>query len=142
MRKSSNAPRTPSPRADRVGDSIRQALGVALLRDVSDVRLMTVSITDVRVTPDIRHAKVFWQLLNPDATDREIRQAGRAVQAAAGYFRSVIAHDLDLKFTPELSFAYDDSIERGRKMEELLAGIAGDGQPSAEAADSDDVEDD
>jgi ribosome-binding factor A len=139
MRKSSAA-RTPSPRADRVGDSIRQALGLALLRDVSDSRLTDIGITDVRVTADIRHAKIYWQLLDLEATERERNRAARAIASAAGFFRSVVARELDLKFTPELTFAYDDSISRGREMDMLLYQLAADGGAVDEKAASDDAE--
>lgn len=140
MRKSSAA-RTPSPRADRVGDSIRQALGVALLRDVSDARLTDISVTDVRVTADIRHAKIYWQLLDLEASERDRSRAARAIASASGFFRSVIARELDLKFTPELTFAYDDSISRGREMDTLLHQLANDGVASEESVFTDDSDD-
>lgn len=115
--------RPAAQRADRVSDAIREALGVALLREASDPRLAMVSVTDVRVTADIRHAIVYWVPLNPESDAADRKKLERTIRAAGGFFRSTIARALNLKFTPEVELRFDDSLERGRQMDALIAGL-------------------
>lgn len=115
---------TESPRMQRVGDEVRSALAGALLRDAADPRLMQVSVTEVRMSPDLRHARVFWNIVRAEpVTDRERRSFERAVDRAAGFLRKAVADNVTLRFVPELSFTYDESIERGRHMDALIASL-------------------
>ncbi len=132
--KRARANRAENVRPERVGDAIRQVLGTALLHEVSDHRLGSVSITDVRVAPDVRHARVFWQLLATEQVPADVAAATRALQAAAGFLRGIVAREMNLRFTPEIVFEHDVSIERGRHMETVLASLRGDSlAPPADA---------
>lgn len=114
----------PYDRAERLGEQIRNVLAEALLREASDPRLETVTLTAVRLSPDLQHARVYWLPLNPDAADARTRKRlGRAVEGADGFFKSVLKRELDLRFIPELVFEYDDTFERGQRIEELLAEV-------------------
>lgn len=114
----------PYDRAERLGEQIRHVLAEALLREASDPRLEAVSLTAVRMSPDLQHARVYWLPLNPDATDeRTKKRLGRAVQGAEGFFKSALTRELDLRFIPELAFEYDDTFEQGQRIEELLAEV-------------------
>lgn len=111
-------------RSDRVGDQIRGVLAEALLRDVSDPRLQQVSLTAVVVSRDLQHAKVYWVVLDPSSdSERTRRSITRALDRAASYFRGLISRTLDLRYTPALTFLWDESIDRGRRMDALLADV-------------------
>ena len=113
-----------SPRMQRVGDEVRSAIAAALLRDAADPRLLRVSVTDVRMSPDLRHARVYWNVVTAEPlSEREQRSFGRAVERAAGFLRKAVATKVALRFVPELVFTYDESIERGRHMDALLASL-------------------
>jgi len=111
-------------RSDRVGDQIRGVLAETLLRDVSDPRLQLVSITAVALSRDLQHARVYWVVLDPEKdTERTRKGVARALERASGYFRGTISRELDLRYTPVLDFVWDESIDRGRRMDALLAEV-------------------
>jgi ribosome-binding factor A len=111
-------------RSDRVGDQIRAVLAEALLRDVSDSRLQQVSFTAVALSRDLQHARVYWVVLDPSKdTERTRKSIRRALDTAAGFFRGTLSRELDLRYTPALTFVWDESIDRGRRMDALLADI-------------------
>lgn len=103
------------PRARRVGEQIRQELADILWREMKDPRVTRVTITAVEVTSDLEHAKVYFSLLEGDA--QEVRGV---LQKAAGFLRTELSHRLRLRTVPRLNFHYDDSIERGNRMDRLI----------------------
>lgn len=112
-----------STRQERVGEEIRAVIARALLSEIDDPRLSLVSITAVKASPDLGFAKVYWVPVDP-ATDEAARTAiGRAFKGATGALRREIARGVGLRVVPELAFVYDESIERGRKMDALLATL-------------------
>jgi ribosome-binding factor A len=111
----------PFRRADRVGDSIRRELSRLLLREVKDPRLSQVVVTAVQVSPDLRHARVFF---TAGAGDSD-RQAGlQGLQAAAGFLRGQLGRSLRLRNAPELAFEVDDSVDRSLHIAALLKQVA------------------
>jgi ribosome-binding factor A len=113
-----------TPRQERVADQIRDVVAQAILRDVSDPRLARVHVQAVRLTPDLSQARVFWTCLIPQDDTAVQRQAfGRALDKAAGFFRQQLGKELRLRIVPQLSFEFDTSVERGRAMEAVLAGL-------------------
>jgi len=103
-------------RPRKVADLIQRELTDLLRREVRDPRVGMVTITAVDVSPDLSHAKVFFTLL--EEKDKETTIQG--LQRAAGYLRSQLAHRIKLYTTPELRFAYDESIERGDRLSQLI----------------------
>jgi len=103
-------------RPRKVADLIQRELSDLLRREVRDPRVGMVTITAVDVSPDLSHAKVFFTLL--EEKDRETTTQG--LQRAAGYLRSQIANRIKLYTTPELRFVYDESIERGDHLSQLI----------------------
>jgi ribosome-binding factor A len=104
-------------RADRVADQIRAAIADLLLREIKDPRVGMVTITAVEVTDDLRHARVFFSLLGDHAAqDRSL--AG--LRSAAGFIRREVAHRLQLRYAPELSFQLDSGPERAQRLTDLL----------------------
>lgn len=110
---------TESKRMVRVGEEFREVLAEEIPK-LKDPRVGFVTITGVRVTPDLRRAVVLYTVLGDDAARRATR-AG--LRSAAGHLRSVIGHEVRLKFLPDLEFQEDDVPERAERVEELLREI-------------------
>jgi ribosome-binding factor A len=106
-----------SQRARRVGDEIQRDLADLLRTEVKDPRVGPVTITAVEVSGDLSHAKIFVTHL---AGRERADEAVKALQHTAGFLRSALAHRLSLYSVPQLHFAYDDSIENGMKLSQLI----------------------
>jgi ribosome-binding factor A len=115
---------TAAKRSDRVGERIRAELMEMISRGAfRDPGLASCYVTEVKMTDDLRHARVYVRslLTEVSAADRErvITGLGRA----AGYIRRELAPRLKLKYHPELKFFWDDNVDRARRVEELLHEI-------------------
>jgi ribosome-binding factor A len=106
----------------RVNESVRQVLSEAV-GQLKDPRIGFVTVTGVRTSPDLRHAKVFVSVLGSERK-RELSLARLA--AAHGVLQARVARELRLKRTPQLAFEYDPSVERGVRMTQLIDELAGD----------------
>ena len=107
----------PSQRAHRVGDQIQRELADLLAHDVKDPRVGPVTVTAVDVSADLSHATVrFTHLAGKDEADAAVQ----ALSRTAGFLRSELGHRLDLYSVPQLHFAYDDSIESGMRLSQLI----------------------
>ena len=105
-------------RIERVNSLIRQEISELLQRQVKDPRLGNfVSVTAVSASPDLRSAKIFVSCLGSEEKKQEILSA---LAAASGFFRKELGKRLRLRRIPELSFQWDDSIERGTHLLQLL----------------------
>ena len=108
-----------SRRTDRVAEAVQALVAELLVREIKDPRIGLVTITGVKMTPDLRHARVFVSVLgNPG----ERRRSLQALDRAHGFLQRRVAGELRLKHTPTLEFAYDDSSERGMRIAEILEG--------------------
>ena len=109
-------------RMRRVNESIRQVLseGVGQLKDP---RIGFVTVTGVQTSPDLRHARVFVSVFG---TERKRTQTLAGLDAAHSVLQSQIARELRLKRTPQLTFEYDPSVERGVRMSKLIDELAPD----------------
>jgi ribosome-binding factor A len=110
----------------RVDEAIRQVIGDALATEMKDPRVGFVTVTDVRTSPDLRHARVYVSVLGEGArpsepAQREASLAG--LRSAHGFLQSRVAAELRLKRTPALEFFYDDTTDRALRVEELLDEI-------------------
>ena len=113
-------------RPDRVADQIRSELASMLARDVHDPGIGFVTLTRVRVSPDLQQARVFYTVLG----DEKARTAStRALERAAPFLRRQIGARLRLRRAPELKFVYDDSIEGQDRIEQILKELRGDAEP-------------
>lgn len=104
-------------RPDRVADQIREELAGLLTRSVKDPGIGFVTVTQVRVSPDLGTARVYYTCLGSDA-DR--RRCAKALGRAAPFLRRQLGGRLRLKRLPELHFQFDESIERQDRLERLL----------------------
>ena len=110
----------PGTRPQRVGDQIRAELGELLARHVKDPGIGFVTVTWVKVSADLQVARVYYTALGDD---RARRDTARALQRALPFLRREIAARLRLRRAPELAFTYDESVERGERIERLLEEI-------------------
>jgi ribosome-binding factor A len=101
----------------RVDEAMRQVLGDALAQDLKDPRIGFVTVTDVKTSPDLRHARVYVSVLGPES-EQDDTLAG--LQSAHGFLQGRIASELRLKRTPELEFQLDHTAERAARVEALL----------------------
>jgi ribosome-binding factor A len=115
-----------SDRMRRVDEAIRQVIGDALASDLKDPRVGFVTVTDVRTSADLSHARVYVSVLGEQQT-REDSLSGLC--SAHGYLQSRIARELHLKRTPTLEFSYDDTTDRAMRLDALIeAELDGGGQ--------------
>lgn len=106
-----------SDRMRRVNEAIRQVIGDAVASDLKDPRVGFVTVTDVRTSADLSHARVYVSVLGePEA--REATMDG--LDSAHGYLQGRIAGELHLKRTPTLEFAYDDTTDRAMRLDALI----------------------
>jgi len=106
-----------SQRAQRVADQIQRELGDLLVNEVKDPRVGRVTVTQVDVSADLSHATVHFTHL---AGKEHAAEAVAALSRTAGFLRSALSHRLDLYSVPQLHFAYDDSIESGMRLSQLI----------------------
>ena len=110
-------------RMRRVDESMRAVLSDAITKDLKDPRVGFVTITGVKTSPDLRHARVYVSVLGDDQT-REASLDG--LRSAHGFLQRRVATELTLKHTPSLTFEYDESVDRGMRISELLDSELGD----------------
>ena len=107
----------PGRRSERLGKQIRQEVSELVAGELKDPRIGFATITDVRLSPDLRHASVYVSVLGSAAQQQETLAGFRA---ATAFIRRELARRLNLRRMPELSFALDHSAEYGAHIEELL----------------------
>jgi ribosome-binding factor A len=107
-------------RADRVADLIRMEISDLLLKQVRDPRIGSVTITGVKVTDDLRMAKIFFVELGKDQCSEEVRSG---LGKAAGFLRRELGRRIRLRSVPELLFSYDPSFAYGNRIEGLISEI-------------------
>jgi ribosome-binding factor A len=101
----------------RINELIREVVGGAIATELQDPRIGFVTVTAVETSPDLRSARVFVSVLG-DAAERKATLSGLA--SSHGVLQAAIAREMRIKRTPTLSFHYDDSIERGARLSQLL----------------------
>jgi len=111
-------------RIERVGNLIRHEISELLQRQVKDPRLDNfVTVTEVSISPDLRYAKVFVSCIG---SEEEKQKTLSGLTAASGFLRNQLAKRLRLRRIPELSFHWDDSIERGARLLQLIDKVSAD----------------
>ena len=106
-------------RTDRVSAQLRRELGTLVRQAVSEYGLPSVSVSDVEVTRDLAHAKVFVTALQAERS----QEATAGLKALAGEIRFRLARLIKLRHVPELHFHYDDSVDRGERIDTLLRDL-------------------
>lgn len=110
----------PGRRATRLGDLIFREIARVLLEKVKDPRVRGVTLTGIRLTDDLKTARVYYSFLGgPDMAS----QARIGLEKATPYIKREIAREMDLRYMPELLFVHDPSLEQGSRIERLLNRI-------------------
>jgi ribosome-binding factor A len=104
-------------RMRRVDEAIRQVIGDALARDLKDPRVGFVTVTDVKTSSDLSHARVYVSVLGAEQARADTMAA---LRHAHGFLQRRIAGELRLKRTPTLEFAYDDTSEKAMQLDALI----------------------
>jgi ribosome-binding factor A len=107
-------------RMRRVNEAIREVLSEAIAEGLKDPRIGFVTVTAVDTSADLRSARVYVSVLGDE---KQQHQSLKGLECSHGYLQSLIAGQLGLKRTPQLVFVYDESIERGLRIEKLLKEI-------------------
>jgi ribosome-binding factor A len=107
----------PGDRMRRVNEAIREVLSVRIAEGLKDPRIGFVTVTAVDTTPDLSQARVYVSVFGDDR-ERDATLAG--LDSSHGLLQRAIAAELRLKRTPTLQFVYDESIDRGMRISELL----------------------
>ena len=110
-----------STRTGRVGDQIRVEIAELLARVVQDPGIGFLTITHVKVTPDLQQARVYYTTLGDEKARKESR---RALERVTPFLRRQLGRRLRLKRVPELQFFFDESVERGDRIEQILQGLS------------------
>lgn len=104
-------------RQGRLSDQIQRDLSEIIRLELKDPRIGLITITGVEMSADSAHARVFFTCLSDRAAGAEVAQA---LQGAAGFLRSKLAHALKTRTVPQLHFKYDVSIEEGMRLSKLI----------------------
>lgn len=125
-----------SNRATRVGDQIRVEIADLLARDVHDPGIGFLTVTHVKVTPDLQQARVYYTTLGDEKARRE---SGRALERAAPFLRRQLGRRLRLRRIPELQFFFDESVERQDRIEQILQDLSTERAERTEASETDEL---
>jgi ribosome-binding factor A len=101
----------------RVDEAMRMVLSDAIATDLKDPRIGFVTVTGVKTSPDLRHARVYVSVLG---TPEEREATIDGLRSAHGYLQRRVAGELTLKHTPSLAFEYDDSVDHSMRITELI----------------------
>lgn len=103
-------------RSERVAEQVRRDLADLIRTELKDPRVGMISLTEVELTPDYAHAKVYFTTLNADHLD----DIQRGLKRAAGFLRRELGRRIHIHTLPELHFVYDASLERGASLSQLI----------------------
>lgn len=104
-------------RMRRVDGAVRAVLSDAIAKDLLDPRVGFVTVTSVKTSSDLRHARVYVSVLGDDQVRSETLDG---LRSAHGFLQSRVAAELSLKHTPTITFEYDESIDRGMRISQLI----------------------
>lgn len=114
-----------SHRPGRLAEALKKEISDILINEIKDPRIGFVTITMVEVTPDLRYARVYASVLG---NEEQRKLTTEALIKATGYIRSEIGKRIRLKFTPEITFKLDSSIERGTRIIKLIEEVNNEGE--------------
>lgn len=107
-------------RSERVAEEIRKEVATMLFGEIHDPRIGFVTITKVQVSKDLRQAKVYYSIIG---SDEEKEKTMTGLQSSSGYMRREIGKRLKLRYFPELTFKFDDSLEYASRIEKIIKEI-------------------
>lgn len=115
-----------NPRIGRIEEEIKKEVSNILRDDIKEPNITgLISVTKVKVTADLKYAKVYVSILNA----KDMKQSLAGLKKASGFVRSEIAKRINLRVTPEIIFELDDSIEYGARIDSILKEVLKDVEP-------------
>ena len=109
-----------SNRMDKINEELKKELSVIIDNNLKNPHITgIISVTKVKTSPDLRYARVYISLLNC----KNVKETLDGLKSASGFMRSELARRINLRYTPELRFEIDDSMEYGAKIENILKEI-------------------
>ena len=107
-------------RIEKVQELMKQEISQIILQELKDPRIGFVTVTKVEMTGDLREAKIFVSIMGKDEA---LKDTLRGLQSSLGFIRREIGRRIRLRFTPEISFALDNSLAYSSHIQELLMGL-------------------
>jgi ribosome-binding factor A len=104
-------------RADRVSEAIKREVSVMLTQEVKDPGIHFVTVTSVETTDDLRNAKIFISILGDEKTRQETM---KGIERAKGFIRGELGRRIQLRYTPEIQFRLDTSLDHAMKIKSIL----------------------
>ena len=104
----------------RVAERIREEVSLMLQNKVKDPGMRVVTVTDVTVTPDLKTARIHYSVLGGDQERLSVRDA---LRRSKGFIRKELGRTLQMRYSPEVAFLYDDTFEKGARIDRLLGMI-------------------
>ncbi|MBE2895317.1 30S ribosome-binding factor RbfA [Pasteurellaceae bacterium HPA106] len=112
-------------RSQRVAQEIKKEIAVILQREVKDPRIGMVTVSDVELSRDLEHAKIFVTFLF-DQDESAVQKGMQGLHEASGYIRTLLGKAMRLRVVPELRFEYDNSLVEGMRMSNLVTQVVND----------------
>ncbi len=109
-------------RSDKVAEAIHELVSGLFVKGLKDPRIGFVTITGVKVSDDIRHATIYYTVMGSDEAKKSTLHG---LNSSLGFIRREVSKELRLRFAPELIFKYDESLEYGNRIDQLLKEIGG-----------------
>jgi len=110
-------------RLEKLQELIKQEMSKMLLKELKDPRIGFVTVTDVEMTGDLREAKIYVSVMGGE---EQVKNSLEGLNSALGFIRREIGQRIRLRFTPEISFALDTSLDYGDHIQKLLLQVEGD----------------
>ena len=114
-------------RSEKVAEAIHELVSGLLIKGLKDPRIGFVTITGVKVTDDLHQATIYFTVIG---SDEEKKATARGLASACGFIRKEVGKELHMRYVPELAFRYDESVEYGNRIENILkelnVGVEGD----------------
>lgn len=117
-------------RVEKLQELIKQEISQMILQELKDPRIGFVTVTQVEVTGDLREAKVYVSIMGGD---EQVKESWQGLQSSLGFIRREIGKRIRLRFTPEISFALDKSLDYSAHIQELLLKIKTDEKQKEES---------
>lgn len=106
-----------SRRSERLAESIKQEVSKIILYELKDPRISFITVTKVEITPDLKNAKVYISILGDDVTRTKTL---RAIEHAKGFIQSKVGAQLQIRYTPILTFCLDESVQKSLHISKLI----------------------
>lgn len=108
-----------SIKIDRIEKEMIREVSYILSSEIKDQSIKFVTVTDCKVTSDLSFAKIYYTVLNINKKE----ETSNSLKQASGFIRKMLSERMNIRHTPELTFIYDESIEYGKKIENIITKI-------------------